>query len=39
MENPKQRKLPFKPVEELLVYNLGQGCPIKAVLRIFEENS
>lgn len=29
----------MKPIEELRVYNVGQGCPIKAKLRIFEENS
>ena len=29
----------MKPIEELHVYNVGQGRPIKAKLRIFEENS
>ena len=29
----------MKPIEESHVYNVGQGCPIKAELRIFEENS
>ena len=29
----------MKPVDELHVYHVGQGCPIYAELRIFEENS
>ena len=29
----------MKPIEEPHVHNVGQGCPIKAELRIFEENS
>ena len=27
----------MKSIEELHVYNVGQGCPIKAKLRIFEK--
>ena len=29
----------MKPIEELHVYNVGQGRPIKTELRIFEGNS
>ena len=29
----------MKPVDELHVYYVGQGCPIYAELRIFEGNS
>ena len=29
----------MKPVDELHIYNVGQGRPIIGELRIFEENS
>ena len=29
----------MKPVDELHIYNVGQGCPINDELRIFKDNS
>ena len=29
----------MKPVDELHVYYVGQGCPINGELRIFKDNS
>ena len=29
----------MKPIDELYIYNVGQGRPITGELRVFEENS